>query len=124
MSQELEELFGEGSGSPEPQVRLVATLLGVGVLLAIAGMACTAAPGGIVVLLAWMVVEKDIDRLETGYLPAEESPNVHRMRMAALISLGVIIVLFALQLMLFCGGVYEHWWGQAITAYADWSTGG
>ena len=111
MSDRVDELFGEGEGAPKPRTALVLSLLLSGVLTALLGMACTAAPGGVLVLLAWMTVEKEQDRLEVGYLPREAKPRVKFLRTATYVTLTVVVLLFLLQGWLLCQtDFYTVWW--------------
>lgn len=119
MSSELDELFGEGSGTPTPRTRLVRTLLGVGLALAVLGMTCSAAPGGLVVLAAWLLVDTETRRVENGYLPADAGPEVARVRRQVLVGLNVVLLLFLVQSALVCGGFYDRFWTWAIGAFAD-----
>ncbi len=107
---DLEELFGEGAGAPAPRTTLVASLLLFGLTLAIAGMACTAAPGGLLVLAGWMVVEKELDRIDSGYLPTDARPHVLRLRLFAYAAVLLVIGLFIAQGVLFCFGGYDMLW--------------
>lgn len=111
---DLDELFGDGVGAPKPRGVLVALLLVSGLVLAILGMVCTAAPGGVLVLFAWMVAEKEMDRVDSGYLPSEVRPGVQRMRNATYLGVGIVIVLFLLQGYLFCSNQYDPFWENAL----------
>lgn len=120
MAREVDELFGEGEGAPTPRSGLVWTLLVSGLLLAVVGLLCSAAPGGILVLVAWMLVEKEMDRVENGYLPAESRPIVARLRTATYVGLLLVVVLFVVQGWLFCTGFYERLWAWML----GWALGG
>lgn len=120
MAREVDELFGEGEGTPAPRARTVWALLGFGLLLTVLGLACSTAPGGLLVLIAWMIVEKEDDRLENGYLPADARPVVDRLRTATYAGLVIVIVAFVTQIMLFCTGFYEVLWERLLI----WITGG
>ena len=109
MSNEVEELFGEGGGAPTPRVWLVWSLLVSGVIVSILGLACLSVPGGILVLLAVMTIETEMDRVENGYLPADERSRVQTLRNITYGGLALVILIFFLQGYLFCGGYYEMW---------------
>jgi len=111
----LDELFGEGSGQPVPRTRLAIVLLVTGTVLALLGMACTAAPGGIVVLVAWVVIEKELDRVESGYLPTEFKPRLIALQRLIYAAVVLVVVLFTLQLFLLCNGTYDAFWGRLVT---------
>jgi hypothetical protein len=81
-------------------------------------MACTAVPGGVMVLLAWMLAEKEVDRIDSGYLPDTARPAVSTARAATLLGVFAVIVLFALQGLLFCSGAYDGLWGSMLLVIA------
>lgn len=119
MSQDVEELFGEGAGAPTARTPLVWVLLAVGLVAALLGMFCTAAPGGVLVLLAWFVIEKEVDRIESGYLPASARPAVRRARFASLVGVLLVIVMLVAQTFLVGLDVYALVWSPVI----EWWTG-
>jgi len=111
MSDRVDELFGDGEGAPKPRTALVVALLVTGLLTALLGMACTAAPGGVLVLLAWMAVEKEQDRLEVGYLPKDAKPRVRMLRTATYVTLAIVVLMFVIQGWLLCQtDFYTVWW--------------
>ena len=105
--QDLDELFGESGDSPEPRLLQAYAMALSGVALAIVGMACLAAPGGVLVLLALGWIEREHERVDTGYLAPEARPSVQRARRAVLACLGLLIVLFFAQAFLYCSGFYQ-----------------
>ena len=110
MADEVDELFGEGEGAPKPRTALVLTLLSTGVLLSVLGLLCVSAPGGVLVLFAWMVVEKELDRVDSGYLAQEERSQVVWLRTLTLVGLIAVIGIFVVQGMLLCTtNVYDAW---------------
>ena len=111
----LEELFGEEGGQPEPRRRLILGLLIPGLLLALVGMACSAAPGGLMVLASWSAVENELDRVESGYLPLDVAPELRRLRSIILGCLAFVVLLFFLQLNLLGAGFYDALWADALT---------
>lgn len=110
MSRDVEELFGEGGGAPTPRTVLVLSLLVSGLLLAFLGLACSTAPGGVLVLLAWVAVEKEMDRIESGYLPADAREHVARLRLFTWAGVLVVIGLFLAQALLLCSNSYDPLW--------------
>jgi hypothetical protein len=110
MSEEVDELFGGGEGTPAPRFGLAMALLGGGLILTVFGMACTAAPGGLVVLMGWFVADKEMRRVESGYLPADVEPRVQMLQRLANVDLALVLVLFALQVVLLCTGFYDQLW--------------
>lgn len=107
MARDLEELFGEGEGTPEPRVGTAIALAVLGVVAAVVGMACLSAPGGVIVLAGLWWIERELDRVDNGYLPADARPAVERARRIVLACLGIVIVLFFVQATLYCTGFYQ-----------------
>jgi hypothetical protein len=118
MSQDVEELFGEGAGAPTARTPLVWVLLAVGLLFALLGMFCTAAPGGVLVLLAWFVVEKEVDRIDSGYLPASARPAVRRARFATLVGVLLVIAMLVAQTFMVGMDVYALVWSPILEWWA------
>lgn len=115
MSADLEELFGEGHGQAAPRTRLVGVLALSGLLLAVLGLACTTVPGGVLVLLAWMTIEKELGRIQSGYLSADFQPIVDQTRKWTYLCLVLVVLLFTLQFILLCQGFYETLWGSILS---------
>jgi hypothetical protein len=111
---ELDELFGPEGGQPQPRRGLVLGLLTTGLLMAILGMGCSAAPGGVLVLLAWVVAEKELDRVESGYLPWDVRGEVRRLYQLTLTGVLLVLFLFAVQAWLLYVGFYEALWGYLV----------
>lgn len=116
----LDELFGEEGGAPEPRSTTIVALLAAGLTMTILGLACSSAPGGMLVLLAWYLVGKDMDRLDNGYLPADARPRVRRLQHATWASVAVVLVAFGVQAWLLGMGVYDLLWGVALQAVGRW----
>lgn len=121
MSTEIDELFGEGGGAPEPRTALVWALLAAGLLLSLLGLACTPAPGAVLVLLAWYVIEKERDRVMSGYLPQDALRSISVARIAAFVSVILVIVLFLVQGFLLGAAFYDEWWTQLIKWWLDFA---
>lgn len=116
---EVDELFSEEGGQPEPQTGLIVALLLSGVLLSLFGLACTAVPGALIVLLGWYHVDRDLDRLDNGYLPASAGARVRRLQQASWASLGIVLITFGLQAWFLAIGLYDALWGAAVQAVAE-----
>ncbi len=102
MAQEVEELFGQGPGAPKPRVKRVYALTAFGFLLAFAGLVCSSVPGGVVILVAWLLVEREGDRVESGYLPREAGPVVTRARRWAGAGMISALGMFLVQGVIMC----------------------
>jgi hypothetical protein len=114
MSEAVDELFGEEGSAAGPRVRTILALLGTGLVLSLLGMACTAVPGGLVVLVAWSMVEKDLDRVDSGYLALEHRPTLSAVRRAVYAGLVLVVLLFLAQTVLLCTGVYYDLWSAGV----------
>lgn len=110
---DIDELFGEGGGAPAPRTVLASGLIATGLLTALVGMVCSAAPGALLVLLGWYVVEKDAARVESGYLPATAAPTVRALRVVAVGAVLGVIAMFVVQEVLLRVGVYDGPWSAA-----------
>ncbi len=115
-------LFGS-EDTPVPRVRLIFVLLALGLLLAILGLACSSIPGGVLILLAWLSVDKELDRIDSGYLPESERTRMKRWKTAVMISLWIVLGLVTLQALLLCmTDVYEVWLLENLEAFMLWRT--
>ena len=103
----LNELFGEGQGAPEPKTGLAVGLAVTGLLIALLGMACLAAPGGAIVLLGVWRIERELDRVNNGYLSPDARPVVLRARRLIFACLFLVILLFMAQVVLYGLGFYQ-----------------
>ena len=110
MSREVDELFGSGEGAPTPRTSVALALLGAGLVLAVLGMLCSAIPGSLVVLLAWVVIEKERDRVDSGYLPAQARGSVEAVRTIATAGVMTVILLCLAQSVLTCTNFYDVLW--------------
>jgi hypothetical protein len=117
-----DDLFGS-EDAPVPRVGVIVTLLASGMLLAFLGLACSSIPGGVLILLAWLSVEKELDRVDSGYLPESERPRVKRWRKAVIAGLWLVLGLVAIQAFLLClTDVYEVWLLENLEALMLWRT--
>lgn len=116
-SKDVQELFGEGGGAPEPRIGLVWSLLALGLVVSILGMSCTPAPGAVLVLLSWYLIERENDRISSGYLPIESIRAVSIARRAAFVAVLIVIALFILQAILLGSQSYDAWWSQLIAKW-------
>lgn len=114
MAQDVDELFGGGQGQPAPRTGLVGALLVGGLLLSIVGLACSSVPGGILVLIAWSVVETENDRIESGYLPLDARGRVRALRAAVYFAIVVVVAALAVQLWLLGQGFYQILWSSLL----------
>lgn len=103
----VDELFGGAGTAPHPRSGLVLGLVATGLVLATGGLACSSAPGGILVLAAWIVVEKERGRVESGYLPADTESEVRNLRTIALTAMMMVLLLFFVQAVLLMLGTYD-----------------
>ncbi len=117
----VDELFGEGAGAPAPRLGWIYFLLVSGLLLAVLGMLCTSVPGALLVLFAWLIVEQEVDRLESGYLPADTAPTLARARSRTGAGLVTVVLLFFVQATLLCStSLYEALYVSYATPVLEW----
>jgi len=117
-----DDLFGS-KDAPMPRVGLIAALLVSGLLLALLGLACSSIPGGVLILLAWLSVEKELDRVDSGYLPESERARINRWRKSVIGGLWLVLGLVSIQAFLLClTDVYEVWLLENLEALMLWRT--
>jgi len=121
MSQKVDELFGKGGASVQPKTRTIIALLASGMLLAVLGLACSSVPGGLLVLWAWSIMEKEIDRVESGYLPEEAIGHLRSLKTIVWTSLLIVLILFIGQTVLLFTGFYIGFWGFIVEQFATGS---
>lgn len=113
MSQRVDELF-DSSHRVGPRRRLILTLLILGVTLSVLGLCCTSVPGGLVTLAAWSVLETEIARVDSGFLPATTKPILLKLRSLVNVALVLTVILFLIQGALLCQGSYEPFWSKIL----------
>jgi hypothetical protein len=116
-NEEVDELFGQGGGAPSPRTATIVSLLVGGLVIGLVGLACTSVPGGVMVLAGWMLVEKEMDRIDSGYLPSDARKTVGVLQMLAYAAVFGVIALFGLQAWLFCSGAYDQLWADMLEWY-------
>lgn len=107
MARDVDELFGDEDAATARTTPAIALAIS-GVIVAVIGMTCLAAPGGVLVLIGLWWIDRELERVENGYLAPDQRPAVERARTIVFISLGVVILLFVTQLFLYCGGFYQN----------------
>ena len=108
---DVDELFG-AEDAARPNRALVLTLLGSGLVLSIAGLACTVLPGGVLILLGFHYADREVDRVETGYLAEADRPVAVSLRVAAQAIVVFLVIITILQIVLFQNGLYDALWGS------------
>lgn len=112
MAPEIDDLFSEGSASGRARLGLPMTCVAVGVATAVFGMVCTAAPGGLLVLVGWLLLEREQSRVDSGALPLSATDSIAGALRVTYVAVGVVILLFVTQLLLYCMGYYDVLWGS------------
>ena len=107
---DVEELFGSGGTAARARVPLVVALLGTGSLATLLGLACSTIPGGLLLLAAWLVAERDLERLEAGFLPVDQGPVLRVVRGLALLLVVLATAAFFVQTVLMGMGFYDLTW--------------
>jgi hypothetical protein len=111
----LDELFEptaatSSRGAPTARGALVRAWVALGLLLATAGLALSSVPGGALVLAAWYVAERDLARIQAGYLPIDAEPDALDARRYAVVGVLGALVVLALQAWLLSSGFYAVFW--------------
>lgn len=110
MSEGVDQLFGKGGDAATPRVGLALVLVTVGLLLAVAGTLCTSVPGGVLVLVGGFVVQRDQDRITSGFLATRHRTRLARAERVCQLALVAVIVLEVFQVALYVnGGPYFLW---------------
>jgi len=116
VSNEVEELFSEGTQAVRPKVGRVFALILIGLAIALLGFPCSAVPGGVVVMFGWYFAEKEYARLQAGFFANDLRPTIVGARGVAIGGVVATSLLFATQLYLTSYGYYEGWWRSAVVA--------
>lgn len=111
MADRVDDLFTSGPRRG-PRLTLPYILLVTGTVVALVGLLCTSAPGGVLVLIGLMRVETERQRVESGALPASDSQAVTNALRMAYVAMGLVVVLFIVQTLMLCLGYYQILWGQ------------
>jgi hypothetical protein len=119
MSERVDELFGSFGTEARPRTALVVSLTVGGVLLSVGGLACSVLPGVLLVLAAWIVVQRDLDRVESGFLPLPERGGLLALRAVVWGAVGLVALLSAAQLAGLWSGFYSALWGEAIRGWVE-----
>lgn len=114
MSTDVDELFGDGGRKARPKTTRIVVVLVVGLVMTVLGMACTAVPGGLVTLVSWALVEKELDRVDAGYLALEHRRQLVLLRQLVWAGLLMVLALFFVQGFLLCFGWYGTFWTEIL----------
>lgn len=121
MSNNVEELFGEaGSGGARPRRGWIIGTLVAGLLLALFGLVCSSVPGGALVLASWYLAQRELDRVDSGFLPLEFRPGLLTLRALVWSGLLLIVGLFILQGLLLWAGAYDLLWTSIVEQIGRW----
>jgi hypothetical protein len=119
MSERVDELFGSAGTEARPRTALIVSLTVGGFLLTVGGLACSVIPGALLVLAAWIVVQRELDRVESGFLPVTERSSLLALRAIVWIAVGLVALLTVLQLAGLWTGVYSVFWGGLVQAWVE-----
>ncbi|MFT6161297.1 MAG: hypothetical protein ACJATT_004386 [Myxococcota bacterium] len=111
MADRVDDLFASGTRRG-PRLTLPYILIVTGTIVALVGLLCTSAPGGVMVLVGLMRVETERKRVESGALPASDTEAVTNALRVAYAAMGLVVVMFIVQTLLLCLGYYQQLWGQ------------
>lgn len=110
---EVDDLFGT-EDAVRTNVGLVLGLLLTGLLFTALGMACTVLPGGVLILLGYHYAEREVDRVDSGYLPEAERPRANGLRRVAQVGVIALLLAIVVQLYLLSIGFYAGLWDLVI----------
>lgn len=116
MADKIDALFGADAAAAVPRFRLIYGLLATGITLAVLGLVCSSVPGAIVSLISWAMVEKEVERLESGYYATEYESRLRLARGLVQSGLLGILCVIAIQIILLCSGFYHGFWAGLIEA--------
>jgi hypothetical protein len=119
MSERVDELFGAAGTEARPRSALIVGLTAAGLLTTVAGMACSVLPGVALVLLAWVVAQRELDRVDSGFLPVSDRRWLLGLRWAVWAALGFATWLTALQLVGLWTGAYQSFWSGLVEAWVQ-----
>ncbi|MCA9492941.1 MAG: hypothetical protein KC621_23585 [Myxococcales bacterium] len=107
---DVDELFGSGGTTAKPRLTLILTLMSAGVITTGLGLACSTIPGGLLLLSAWLVAERDLQRVEAGFLPLSQGTVLRAFRALAVLLVMLATAAFVLQTVLMGMGFYDVAW--------------
>ena len=84
-------------------------------MLAFLGLACTVLPGGMLILLSYHYADREIERVNSGYLGEEHRPVVRLLQLLTRIAVLMVLVIAVIQAVLALDGTYDLLWGTMFT---------
>lgn len=111
MADRVDDLFANDSKRRGPRLGLPMVLLISGTVLALVGLLCSSAPGGLLVLIGLLRVETERRRVDSGALPESDRAAVTAALRVAYVCMAIVVLLFVVQTVLLCLGVYQGLWG-------------
>jgi len=123
MSRQVDDLFNAEDDAIRPPVARIYTVLGLGIVLSLFGLACSAVPGGFLVVVSWMMAENAQDKVDSGYFTQDHKPSVDRMVALTTLSTLFVLGLFFFQGYLHYMGFYEELWRPWILSGTQYLTG-
>ena len=105
----VEDLFGPIEQAAKPRLKLVRLCLVAGLVMTVLGMACSVVPGVSLVLLSWFIVDKEVSRIESGFLAQSWRDPVAKTKTYVRVGVWLSVLTLLLQVTLLCMGVYTVW---------------
>lgn len=112
MSEHVDDLFSSEGTERRARLTLPIVLIVSGLVVALIGLLCSSAPGGVMVLVGLMRIETERRRVQTGALPQSEAEAVTSALRVAYTAMTLVVALFGIQTALLCLGIYQPLWGE------------
>jgi len=122
MSKRVDELFGGDPDVPpvRPKGGTIKALMWSGGPMVVAGalgawsyplfiVTWLSVPGAALILVAWVMADSELARVESGYLEADLGEGLEKTRQRAFWLLVVSAVSFIVQIVFLVNGTYEEW---------------
>ncbi len=117
MSDRVDLLFGGGGDPPRPRTRPIVALLALALPLDLAGVVLPTSIVGLVPTLgAWVLAQRELDRVRRGELPQEEVGALPLLHQAAGVLLGWCAVSYVIQVALVVSGTADRLVGRLADA--------
>ena len=122
MSKRVDELFGGDPDLPpvKPKGRTINALMWTGGPMVVAGavgawsypiflVTWLSVPGAALVLVAWIMADSELARVESGYLATDLGDGLEKTRRLAFWLLVISALSFMVQITFLANGTYEAW---------------
>lgn len=92
-----------------PRILRLKVMLGIAIPLNLFGIPCwTGVPGALLTLVAWLMADNDLARIEAGHYSGEDAAALLRLRTVAAWTLAFCVVSLMVQVWLLSTPAYAH----------------